>query len=95
MTKLSIPVENDEDLYEFKTEVRCFACGNIKVDESSVSQIVVDVMTAMSSKKQSDVKAWEEEITSCTHTLNLEQMPSKPLAAAGNDSFSKGYMDCE
>lgn len=31
-------------------------------------------MSHMSSTTQSEVKAWEEEITACEHTLCLEQM---------------------
>jgi ubiquitin carboxyl-terminal hydrolase 5/13 len=29
----------------------------------------------MSSAQQSEVKAWEEEILACEHTLTLEQTP--------------------
>lgn len=32
-------------------------------------------MSAMSSAQQSEVKAWEEEILACEHTLTLEQIP--------------------
>jgi ubiquitin carboxyl-terminal hydrolase 5/13 len=32
-------------------------------------------MTALSSAQQSEVKAWEEEILACQHTLTLEQQP--------------------
>lgn len=32
-------------------------------------------MRAMSSAQQSEVKAWEEEILACEHTLTLEQTP--------------------
>ena len=32
-------------------------------------------MKALSSAQQSEVKAWEEEILPCEHTLTLEQVP--------------------
>ncbi len=32
-------------------------------------------MKALSSAQQSEVKAWEEEILACEHTLTLEQEP--------------------
>jgi ubiquitin carboxyl-terminal hydrolase 5/13 len=32
-------------------------------------------MNSLSSAQQSEVKAWEEEITPCEHTLTLEQIP--------------------
>lgn len=36
-------------------------------------------MAHMSSAKQSEVKAWEEEITACEHTLCLVQEPPRKL----------------
>lgn len=33
------------------------------------------IMTAMSSAQQSEVKAWEEEILACEHTLTVHQEP--------------------
>ena len=41
------------------------------------------VLAALSAKKQSDVKAWEDEAKSCSHTENLEQGPPKKLDAQG------------
>jgi hypothetical protein len=38
-------------------------------------------MTALSSAQQSEVKAWEEEILACEHTLTLHQ---EPLINAGD-----------
>ena len=32
-------------------------------------------MSALSSAQQSEVKAWEEEILACEHTLTLQQEP--------------------
>ena len=44
-------------------------------------------MQSMSSARQSEVKAWEEEITACEHTLTLEQASTGPLAASGMNSI--------
>ncbi|KAF9231746.1 hypothetical protein BU15DRAFT_90837 [Melanogaster broomeanus] len=41
------------------------------------------VMQALSSARQSEVQAWEEEITSCEHTLLLEQLPGGSIPAEG------------
>ena len=41
------------------------------------------MMTSLSSARQSEVKAWEEDITACEHTLCLEQFESAPIAASG------------
>lgn len=40
---------------------------------SQVKTLIDGVMTSMSSARQSEVKAWEEEIGACEHTLTLQQ----------------------
>lgn len=44
-------------------------------------------MASMSSAQQSEVKAWEEEISDCVHSKNLKQEASKKLEAAGETGF--------
>ena len=44
-------------------------------------------MQSMSSARQSEVKAWEEEINPCLHTLTVEQLVSSSIPASGR-SFS-------
>ena len=40
-------------------------------------------MKSMSAARQSDVKAWEEEIITCEHTVMLQQDVSGPIPATG------------
>ena len=40
-------------------------------------------MQSMSSARQSEVQAWEEEIIACEHTLMLEQFAVGPIPASG------------
>jgi len=40
-------------------------------------------MTSLSSARQSEVKAWEEETVACEHTLTLYQPEAHPIAAEG------------
>jgi uncharacterized UBP type Zn finger protein len=40
-----------------------------------ITKTVEGVMKALSSSQQSEVKAWEEEILPCEHTLTLAQEP--------------------
>ena len=70
--------------------LRCWACnpatGRPLPDLSNdpkVKELMNGVMTSMSSGRQSEVRAWEEEITACEHTLMLEQAPSGPISEAG------------
>lgn len=46
------------------------------------------IMQSMSSARQSEVKAWEEEFVACEHTLLLEQLASGPIPAEGEPSVS-------
>ncbi|KAK9447508.1 uncharacterized protein V1518DRAFT_421178 [Limtongia smithiae] len=82
IVKLSIPDESDEMKYEIHTSVKCLACGGLELDKESpeLSRVVQGVMTSLSSRQQSEVKAWEEEILPCEHTLCLEQDIAMVLA---------------
>jgi len=46
-------------------------------------------MKALSSSQQSEVKAWEEEILPCEHTLTLSQ---DPLIAPGDGQSATGHI---
>jgi ubiquitin carboxyl-terminal hydrolase 5/13 len=45
-------------------------------------------MSSLSSARQSEVKAWEEEIEACEHTVMLEQVASPQVAEAGHAQCS-------
>jgi len=40
-------------------------------------------MQSLSSARQSEIKAWEEEILLCEHTLTLEQFASGTIPNSG------------
>lgn len=42
-------------------------------------------MKALTSQQQSEVKAWEEEILACEHTLMLQQ---EPVIVPGNGELA-------
>ncbi|ORX60315.1 ubiquitin carboxyl-terminal hydrolase 14 [Hesseltinella vesiculosa] len=84
MTKLAIVPENYEPTYEYITKVRCYACQGIEApkdvnQEVNITSIVDAVLAATSSSTQSDIKAWEEDITACEHTLCMQQEAPKKL----------------
>lgn len=95
MTKLAIIEEREEDKYEWSTTLRCWTCaegGEGKLlpelnGDARVKRLVDGVMTSLSSARQSEVKAWEEEITACEHTLTLQQDENRgPIDAAGEQT---------
>ncbi|ORY24757.1 hypothetical protein BCR39DRAFT_545796 [Naematelia encephala] len=77
--KLAISAPSDEELYNYSTSLRCFSCSPIgeviHSEDPNVNATVAGIMSALSSAQQSEVKAWEEEILACEHTLTLEQEP--------------------
>jgi ubiquitin carboxyl-terminal hydrolase 5/13 len=90
MTKLAIVEEREDEKYEFDTAVRDWAVdpenGALVLGtaaEPAVKALVDAVMSAMSSARQSEVKAWEEEIIACEHTLTLQQEVTGPIEASG------------
>ena len=93
MKKLAIVEEREEDKYEHKTVFKCWKCdpqnGQELPDASAdphVQSLITGVMQSLSSARQSEVKAWEEEFTACEHTLMLEQLATGPIAASGTSS---------
>jgi ubiquitin carboxyl-terminal hydrolase 5/13 len=75
ITKLSIAAETESDRYDTATQVKCYECGVDDVDRSSgkLPQLVDAVLKANTFARQEEVKAWEQELTACEHTLCLEQ----------------------
>ncbi|KAK9464515.1 hypothetical protein V1512DRAFT_268129 [Lipomyces arxii] len=82
IVKLAIAAETEEDTYDTTTVVKCLECA-MELDKTleQLSGAVEGVMNALSSSRQSDVKAWEEEILPCEHTLDMIQGPGKILTA--------------
>ncbi|EIW65364.1 ubiquitinyl hydrolase [Trametes versicolor FP-101664 SS1] len=90
MKKLAIVEDREEEKYEFKTVLKCWKCDSqngLEVPDAShdphVKSLIDGVMTSLSSARQSEVKAWEEEITACEHTLMLQQHATGHIAASG------------
>ena len=81
MSKLSIAAETEADRYDTSTQVKCYVCGVDDVDKSSgkLPEVVDAVLKANTFARQEEVKAWEQELTACEHTLCLEQEPARQI----------------
>ncbi|TGZ82661.1 ubiquitinyl hydrolase [Ascodesmis nigricans] len=81
MSKLAIAAETESDKYDTHTAVFCYDCGYKEVERTTgnLPQVIDGIMKAMTFATQTEVKAWEQEITPCEHTLCLEQTESKKL----------------
>lgn len=85
MKKLAISAPKDEEIWDYHTSFVCLACSSagqeITAQEPKLEEMKMGIMTALSSAQQSEIKAWEEEILPCEHTLTLQQ---EPVVVPGN-----------
>lgn len=79
LTKLAISAEADADRYDYLTTVKCYACQTELPLTKEIEGVVETVMKSLSSAQQSEVKAWEQEMIACEHTLTLQQDSSRRL----------------
>ncbi|KAJ7481259.1 hypothetical protein B0H11DRAFT_2024866 [Mycena galericulata] len=92
ISKLAIVEERDEDKYERSTVVKCWACDAENgreipeaLNDSKVKSLVDETMRSLSSARQSEVKAWEEELRpastpSCSSRPAWGAIPAEGLA---------------
>ncbi|PFH46693.1 hypothetical protein AMATHDRAFT_7506 [Amanita thiersii Skay4041] len=90
IAKLAIQEEKEETKYKHITTVKCWLCDPVlglplpdAITDQKIGALVNASMSSMSSARQSEVKAWEEEIAPCEHTLTLQQIASSPIAESG------------
>ncbi|KAF2195428.1 hypothetical protein K469DRAFT_681743 [Zopfia rhizophila CBS 207.26] len=81
ISKLAIAAETEADRYDTTTQVKCYECGIDEVDKSAgkLSQVVEAVLRANTFARQKEVKAWEQELTACEHTLCLEEDAARQI----------------
>jgi ubiquitin carboxyl-terminal hydrolase 5/13 len=83
MSKLSIKAETEADRYDTATQVKCYDCGidNVGASTGKLALVVEAVLKAATFARQEEVKAWEQDLTACEHTLCLEQDPPRVIAS--------------
>ena len=96
ISKLAIAAETDEDRYETKTQVKCFQCGVLDVDPSGgkLPGVIEGVLKANTFARQAEVKAWEQEMTPCEHTLCLVQDSARQIQSQGLTTFDLFTLLC-
>lgn len=63
------------------------SCLTLIASALQAKRLTDGVMLSLSSARQSEVKAWEEEITACEHTLCLEQLHGGNIPQEGDVDF--------
>lgn len=83
ITKLAIAAETEEDKYDTRSHVVCYACqiDDVAPLQDKVAAVVNGILRASTFARQEEVKAWEEELTPCEHTLCLQQQEAREIAS--------------
>ncbi|KAL2132191.1 hypothetical protein VTI74DRAFT_4106 [Chaetomium olivicolor] len=81
MSKLAIAAETEADRYNTRLTVKCLECGIDDIDQShpTIASTVDGIMKANTFSRKEEVKAWEQELTSCEHILTLQQGPPRQI----------------
>ena len=81
ISKLAIAAETEADRYNYETALRCYDCNVEHIDKTTgkLAVIVEGVMKANTFSRQEEVKAWEQEFTTCEHILTLQQEPTRQI----------------
>lgn len=82
MSKLAIAAETEADRYDTTLTVKCLECGidNLDKTDPALAPVVDAIMKANTFSRKEEVKAWEQELTSCEHILTLQQSPPRQLS---------------
>ena len=95
MTKLAILEEREEDKYEHVLALRRYQSAaqdlvpapisveTVALAEPRVKALVDGVMQSLSSARQEEVQAWEEELEHCEHALTLAQFAEGHIPPSG------------
>lgn len=84
ITKLAIAAENEEDKYDNALAVKCLECNTlVDITNPKIAPVVDGIMTSNTFSRKEEIKAWEQELTSCEHILLMQQ--DEPRKIAGQD----------
>ncbi|AEO64775.1 uncharacterized protein THITE_2111115 [Thermothielavioides terrestris NRRL 8126] len=91
MSKLAIAAETEADKYDTTLAVKCLECGIDDIDKTdpAIAPVVDAVMKAHTFSRKEEVKAWEQELTSCEHILTLQQGPPRKIESQNLGHCSK------
>ncbi|KAL7920355.1 ubiquitinyl hydrolase [Trichoderma austrokoningii] len=80
ITKLAIAAETEEDRYDTALGVKCIECQQeLDIANPKIAPIVEGILKAHTFSRKEEVKAWEQELTTCEHILTMQQHPSRKI----------------
>lgn len=82
MSKLAIAAETEEDRYDTSVTAKCLECETeLDKADPKLSPVVDGILKASTFSRKEEVKAWEQELTSCEHILTLQQEAPRTIAS--------------
>ncbi|KJZ72443.1 hypothetical protein HIM_08112 [Hirsutella minnesotensis 3608] len=74
MSKLAIAAETDEDRYDTALAAKCLECNtHLDAADPRLAHVIDGILKANTFARKEEVKAWEQELTSCEHILLMQQ----------------------
>ncbi len=90
MTKLAIAAETEADRYDISTAVKCHECvKELDKSHAKLAPLVDGILKANTFSRQEEVKAWEQEMSTCEHILMLQQETSRKIESGDLGHCSK------
>lgn len=82
ITKLAISAEKEEDKYDTALNVKCLECNTlIDATHPKIAPAVDGILTSNTFSRKEEIKAWEQELTSCEHILLMQQDEPRRIAS--------------
>lgn len=80
---MAIAPETEADRYDTTLTVKCLDCGISDIDKAdpAIAPVIQAVMSANTFSRKEEVKAWEQELTSCEHILMMQQGEPRQIAS--------------
>lgn len=80
MSKLAIAAETEEDRYDTALSAKCLDCNvELQLQDPKLAPVIDGVLKANTFSRKEEVKAWEQELTSCEHVLLMQQTESRKI----------------
>lgn len=78
IAKLEIKDTKESDVYDILNTIYCLKCDlNYSLQESplKIQNLVDSILKSNSSAREDEIKAWEQEIVPCEHSIEIAQTP--------------------
>lgn len=74
MSKLAIAAEKEEDRCDTALAARCLDCDmQLDITSPKLAPVIDGIVKANTFSRKEEIKAWEQELTTCEHILTLQQ----------------------